>query len=100
MMNESIRLPEPYKKNVRLAVEILKDIGCGDIFLFGSLAENNVREGSDIDIAVRGCPSRKFFYVLGRLLLKLDYPVDLVDLDEDDPFSHFLTEKGELIQIA
>jgi len=99
-MNGIIQLPESYQKNIRLAVEILKDVGCSDIFLFGSLAENNIREGSDIDIAVRGCPSRKFFYVLGKLLLKLDYPVDLVDLDENDAFSHFLIEKGELIQIG
>lgn len=95
-----MQLPEPYRKNVRLALEILKEAGCSDIFLFGSLAENNIREGSDIDIAVRGCPKRKFFHVLGKLLLALDYPVDLVDLDQDDPFSHFLTQKGELVQIG
>jgi len=101
MMNKIMQLPEPYRKNVRMAVEILKEVGCDDIFLFGSLAENNIREGSDIDIAVRGCPARKFFYVLGKLLRKLDYPVDLVDLDEEnDAFSRFLTEEGELVQIG
>lgn len=98
--NKIIQLPEPYRKNIGLAVEILKGVGCSEIFLFGSLAENNIREGSDIDIAVRGCPKNKFFYVLGKLLRKLDYPVDLVDLDENDAFSCFLIEQGDMIQIA
>lgn len=100
-MKETVQLPEPYRKNVRMAIEILREAGCGDIFLFGSLAENSIREGSDIDIAVRGCPKRKFFDVLGKLLRKLDYPVDLVDLDEDnDAFPRFLIEEGELVQIG
>lgn len=99
-MHGTSQLPEIYQNNIRTAVEILKDAGCGDIFLFGSLAENTVREGSDIDIAVRGCPKTKFFHVLGKLLISLDFSVDLIDLDQDDAFSRFLIEKEELIQIA
>ncbi|MDM8551035.1 nucleotidyltransferase domain-containing protein [Desulfobacterales bacterium HSG2] len=83
-----------------MAVEILISEGCSDIFLFGSLAENNVREGSDIDIAVQGCPRGKFFHIWGRLFRNLDYPVDLVSLDRDDAFSNYLKKEGELLQIG
>jgi len=99
-MIKNINIPESYQKNIRRAVEILKEAGCSDIFLFGSLAENNFREGSDIDIAVRGCPRGKFFYIWGKLFRQLDYPVDLIRLDRDDAFSRYLEEKGEMIQIG
>ncbi|MCP4348627.1 MAG: nucleotidyltransferase domain-containing protein [Desulfobacterales bacterium] len=99
-MNKKINIPKSYEENIRRAVDILREAGCSDIFLFGSLAEDNFREGSDIDIAVRGCPRKKFFYVLGKLLRNLDYPVDMVDLDEDNDFCRFLIEEGELVRIG
>ena len=99
-MNKKINIPKSYEKNIKRAVEILKEAGCTEIFLFGSLVENNFREGSDIDIAVRGCPIGKFFYVWGKLFRQLDYPLDLISLDRDDDFSRYLKEKGDLIQIA
>jgi len=55
-MNEKAQLPEPYQRNIHRAVEILKEAGCTDIFLFGSLATGEIRDKSDIDLAVRGCP--------------------------------------------
>ncbi len=59
LVNKKINIPKSYEENIRRAVEILREAGCSDIFLFGSLAEDNFREGSDIDIAVRGCPRKK-----------------------------------------
>lgn len=99
-MNEKVQLPETYQKNIRRAVEILKVAGCTDIFLFGSLATGNIRGESDIDLAIRGCPKGKFFHLLGRLLLDLDYPVDLVNLDRQDAFAHYLEKEGGLLQIG
>jgi len=99
-MEDKVQLPEIYQKDVRRAVEILKDAGCTDIFLFGSLAAGKIKDKSDIDLAIRGCPKGKFFHLLGRLLLELDYPVDLVNLDRQDAFARYLEEEGELLQIA
>ena len=99
-MNEQVQLPEIYQKDVRRAVEILKEAGCTDVFLFGSLATGKVKDQSDIDLAIRGCPKGKFFHLLGRLLLELDYPVDLVNLDRQDAFARYLEEEGELLQIG
>ncbi len=99
-MDDKVQLPEIYQKDVRRAVEILKEAGCTDIFLFGSLTTGKIKDKSDIDLAIRGCPKGKFFHLLGRLLLELDYPVDLVNLDRQDAFARYLEEEGELLQIG
>jgi predicted nucleotidyltransferase len=96
----NLQLPEIYQKDVSRAVEILKEAGCSNVFLFGSLVTGNIRSGTDIDLAVRGCPKGKFFRLLGRLMLELDHPVDLVNLDRQDAFSRYLEKEGGLLQIG
>jgi predicted nucleotidyltransferase len=92
-------LPETYQRSLQRAVEILKTAGCTDVFLFGSAATGQLREDSDIDLAIRGCPKGSFFHLLGQLLLQLDHPVDLVNLDSQDAFARYLEQKGELVRI-
>jgi predicted nucleotidyltransferase len=99
-MVDPIPLPQTYQQDVNRAVEILRQAGCTHIFLFGSLTAGKVKDGSDIDLAVRGCPKGRFFQVLGTLLMEVNHPVDLVDLDKPDPFARYLEEKGELVQIG
>ncbi|MFN8453623.1 MAG: nucleotidyltransferase domain-containing protein [Anaerolineae bacterium] len=91
--------PEPYRRSLQRAIEILKEAGCAEIFLFGSLVSGQVRNNSDIDLAIRGCPKGKFFHLLGRLLLEVDYPVDLVDLESQTAFAHYLEQKEELVRV-
>ncbi len=93
-------LPSAYQHNVTRAVAILKNAGCTDVFLFGSLAHGETHEGTDIDLAVRGCPNGQYFKLLGKLFYELDFPVDLINLDKPDLFAHFLENQGELVQIA
>jgi predicted nucleotidyltransferase len=100
MTSDRHQLSEPYQSDVQRAVRILKEAGCTDVFLFGSAAAAEVSDQSDIDLAVRGCPGGQFFYLLGRLLLELDRPVDLVNLDRDDAFARYLEREGELHRVA
>jgi predicted nucleotidyltransferase len=74
--------------------------GCTGILLFGSVARGHVGHRSDIDLAIQGSPRGTFFHLLGKLLLELDHPVDLVNLDSGDPFAPHLKEEGELLQIG
>lgn len=99
-MLPAIDLPKPYQDNLDRAVTILKNGGCTEGYLFGSLATGRFNTRSAIDLAVRGCPSGQFFHLLGKPLMTLDYPVDMVDLDSDDPFVHFLIQKGKSQKIA
>ena len=100
LINEQAQIPELYRRDVDRAIEILKAAGCTDIFLFGSLATGKMSNNSDIDLAVRGCPQGKFFHLLGQLLLELDHPVDLINLDKQAAFANFLEQEGELLQIG
>lgn len=98
-MREKVDLTKSYKENIRKAKEILKEAGCTDVFLFGSLTSGKFGEKSDIDLAVRGCPKGEFFHLLGKLSFELDYPVDLVNLDSEDAFARYLEREGELVPI-
>jgi predicted nucleotidyltransferase len=99
-MEQTIQLPKTYQRDIHCAISILKEAGCTQIFLFGSLVADKMRDESDIDLAIRGCPRGQFFHLLGRLLLELEHPVDLVDLDRQVAFSRYLEQEGELVQVG
>jgi predicted nucleotidyltransferase len=97
---QKINLPTQYQDDIDKAVRILKNGGCKDIFLFGSVSEGEFNKGSDIDLAIKGCPRGKFFHLLGKLLFELENSVDLVNLDNKDAFTNYLENSGELRRIA
>ena len=99
-MTNKIQIPTNYQKDIDKAIKILKSAACTDIFLFGSLAAGKPSDGSDIDLAVRGCPPGKYFHLLGQLLLELEHPVDLVRLDTPDAFARHLEQEGALVRIG
>lgn len=89
-----------FQPDIDRAVVILKGGGCSEVFLFGSLAEGRANEHSDIDLAVRGCPTGEFFHLFGELMFELDHSVDLIDLDAPDPFVQFLLQHGVLKRVG
>ena len=95
-----ITIPAAFQPDLARAVRILKEGGCSEVFVFGSLAAGRARLSSDIDLAVRGCPTGEFFRLLGKLLCELQHPVELVDLDAPDPFAQFLLEQGALQRVG
>ncbi|MBI3801189.1 MAG: nucleotidyltransferase domain-containing protein [Deltaproteobacteria bacterium] len=100
IQTESMAVPEVFQRDIDRAVSILKEGGCSEIFLFGSGAEGKARDRSDIDLAIRGCPTGRFFHLLGRLLWELEHPVDLVNLDTENPFAQYLQKEGVLLRIG
>lgn len=91
---------EIFQPEIERAVQILKQGGCTEVYLFGSLAEGRAHEHSDIDLAVRGCPPGEFFQLYGKLMGELEHRVDLVRLDTADPFAQFLLEHGEMLRVG
>ncbi len=89
-----------FQPDIDRAVAILKAGGCSEVFLFGSLAEGRAHEHSDIDLAVRGCPTSAFFHLYGELMFELRHAVDLIDLDAPDPFAQFLLQQGVLKRVG
>ena len=49
-----IFIPEKFQIDIEKAVEILKQEGCQEIYLFGSLVNGDFNDESDIDIAIKG----------------------------------------------
>ena len=92
-------IPEKYRDQIDKAVEILKEAGCEEVYVFGSILDED-REAEDIDIAVKGCPPDKFFRVYSKLMFALDYPVDLVDLDSENVFAKFLKTEDVLVNVT
>jgi len=82
------------------AASLLKKAGARDVFVFGSATKNAFTETSDIDIAVSGLPAQVFFRLLGQIEDILRRPVDLIDLDEQTPFTKYLQEEGELLRVG
>lgn len=92
-------MTDEIKKLIKKAAEVLREAGAREVYLFGSAATGMMREGSDIDMAVSGLPPEVFFKAMGRAGDILQRSLDLVDLDEDNPFTRYLKEEKELQRV-
>jgi predicted nucleotidyltransferase len=82
------------------AAAILKSAGSREVYIFGSAAKGNIEAANDIDFAITGLPPDRFFSTMGKLQMAISKPIDLVDLDEDNPFTRYLKEENELVRIG
>ena len=92
-------VPTEFKEDVQKAIDILKDAGCKEAYIFGSLAKSEATKKSDIDLAIRDYPIKKFFHIYGKLYMELVHSVDLVDLDMDAYFGDYLEKEGGLVRV-
>ncbi|MCX5771647.1 MAG: nucleotidyltransferase domain-containing protein [Candidatus Hydrogenedentes bacterium] len=92
-------MTDELRKRLAQAAQALKAAGAREVYLFGSAATGGLREGSDIDLAVTGLPPEVFFKAMGNAGDILRRPLDLIDLDEDNPFTRYLKEEEELVRI-
>lgn len=82
------------------AVKILREEGCREIYLFGSVATGDAGPGSDIDIGIKDYPRERFFHIYGRLLTELEHEIDLIDFGNQSTLFTLLSEIGEVRRIA
>lgn len=101
-MEEKIeKLPNSYQDDIKKAIEILKENGAKEVFIFGSIANGNFNMNSDIDIAVRGIEAEKFYKVASILMFELENEFDLIDLDDkENRFSQMLLKVGGLLKVG
>jgi predicted nucleotidyltransferase len=93
-------MAEDMSRSLETAVAALKAAGAREVYLFGSASTGKMRPNSDIDIAVSGLPPASFFRAMARASRALGRPVDLVDLDLDNPFTRYLKNEGELRRVG
>jgi predicted nucleotidyltransferase len=82
------------------AASALKAAGAMEVYVFGSASKGKMRPNSDIDIAVSGLPPEVFFRAMAKASRALGRPIDLIDLDEDNPFTRYLKKEGELQRVG
>jgi predicted nucleotidyltransferase len=93
-------LPLEIEKDLDIAIDYLKSVGCTEIFIFGSVASGEATSDSDLDIAVRGINPAEFFFVYGELLTRLERPADLIDLNIQRKFGQQLLDSESLKRVA
>ena len=99
-MKAILSLPPDLQSPIEQATAVLKNFGADSVYLFGSFADGTARTDSDIDMAVSGLDPRHFFQAMGQMLLILPRSLDLIDLDEDTPFTNHLKQEGQLYRVA
>jgi len=92
-------IPSEFRSDIDKAADILKSAGCGECFIFGSISNKRADAKSDIDLAIRGLPPEKFFYVYGQLSMQIHRAIDLVDLDDGSRFSQKLQQREAMTRV-
>jgi predicted nucleotidyltransferase len=95
-----LNIPPKYRQDIEIAKNLLKDAGCKEIFLFGSLVTGKIHDNTDIDIGIAGLPPQKFFRVYANLDKELSNRVDLVDFDLNKDFFSLLNSLGEVVELG
>jgi hypothetical protein len=85
-------ISERFQNDIEIAIQILKNAGCSKVYIIDSLNEQNPRVDSDINLAVRGCPSDQFVNLRVRLMREMRHSVTLFDLDHDKNFVEKIRE--------
>jgi len=80
-----------YEKDV--VVKCAEKYNASSVFLFGSSIEKD-NKANDIDIGVKGVPSRSFFRFYAELIKYLPKNVDLVDLSRKSLFNDLVEKNG------
>jgi predicted nucleotidyltransferase len=93
-------LPEDLALRIEKAAEALRAAGAREVYVFGSVARGKLRAYSDVDMAVSGLPPQVFFRAMAKASRALGRPLDLIDLDEDNLFTRYLKEEGELRRVG
>ena len=80
-------------KTQKAIIDCARAFDVETIWLFGS-ALGDEETARDIDLAVEGIESSKFFKFYGELFFCLTKPVDLVDLSLNQPINHLIRADG------
>ncbi|MGO8732445.1 MAG: nucleotidyltransferase family protein [Terriglobia bacterium] len=93
-------MTDEIKGLVDKAAIALKEVGAKEVYVFGSASKGKMRPDSDVDLAVSGLPPEVFFRAMGIASRALGRQVDLVDLDEDNPFTEYLKHHQGLLRVG
>lgn len=93
-------MSDEMRQLIERAAQSLKAAGACEVYLFGSAARGQMREDSDIDLAVSGLPPEMFYRAGAAAEDAIGRSLDLIDLDEVTPFTQYLKEESELLRVG
>ena len=95
---ERFKLFAKLRNNITDIIDVIIEFNVEKIVLFGSITnKEKFTEHSDIDIGVIGLNKEDFFKLYSMLTNRIDWSIDLIDLDDDPKFKAIIMEKGEVI---
>jgi predicted nucleotidyltransferase len=95
---ERFKLYNRVRKKLPALVEIVRQFDVEKVVIFGSITnKERFSQRSDIDIGLIGVKKEDFFKLYSRLSDRIDWPIDLIDLDDDPKFKAMVLEKGEIV---
>ena len=74
-------LPDIYKCEILKAAQYLKNEGCKEVYLFGSLVTGKYHNDSDVDLGVTGVPAGKYLALYADLMLNMHISFDLLNFE-------------------
>ncbi|MCE5326723.1 MAG: nucleotidyltransferase domain-containing protein [Planctomycetaceae bacterium] len=87
-------------ERIRKAVPLLRAAGAKEIYILGSVLTEEMRDDSDVDIAVSGLRQDLFFRVMAEVSDIVGRPVDLLDLDAAAGISDYVRRSGTLKRVG
>jgi predicted nucleotidyltransferase len=94
------KIPEKYRLDIERAAFCLKEEGCTEVFLFGSLVTGKYTDSSDIDFGIMGLSPQKYIRTYSKLNNIIKNRFDLVDFDENKDLYNLLFSIGEIEKIG
>jgi len=80
------------EKDKATILKYAKKYNLSTMILFGSCLDRE--DPNDIDIGIKGIEPELFFKFYGELLLEITKPVDIVNLDKNNPFNKLVEKEG------
>ncbi len=81
------------KVDIKVIKTLAEKFKIKEVYLFGS-SVNDYENAKDIDLGIKGLVPGRFFEFYGKLFMSLNKPVDLVDMDENNPINKVIMAEG------
>jgi predicted nucleotidyltransferase len=92
-------VPEEYHGAIKKAAEILKNEGASEVYLFGGMVSDKVKEKDSIDIAVSGLPQEAIERAYKKIEKAVNTKVSLFDMENGRQFFSFLKPNGLMVKL-
>lgn len=88
------------RQKIEAAGACLRNHGATAVYVFGSAVRGELRDDSDVDLAVEGLPAAVFFRAMAQASRIVGRAVDLLSLDLNPVLKREVLASGEIDRVA